>query len=134
MCAVFQILAKCLLVPVFYVAGVVLGKLFCLSGLAVFHLLCWDARPYFVCWNLCALHHNGTCCNDGAFSYVASVKHGGVHSDECSLAYYGAMHHCSVPDGHVIFKYAGHGSGLVYACTVLYVDSIATPYRVDVRP
>lgn len=120
-------------IPVFDVAGIMLGKFFGLAGSASFHLLGRNSRPNLMCRNLGAMGNYSTCCNDSSFTDISLVKHGGIHSDECAFSNGSSMNDGTMSHRYIILQDARHRTGLMDACTILYIHSVSTSDGIHVR-
>ena len=60
-------------IPVFDVAGIMLGKFFGLAGSADLYFPGWNTRPNLMCRNFGAMGNYSTCSNDGSFANVCLV-------------------------------------------------------------
>ena len=120
-------------IPVFDVAGIMLGKFFGLAGSASFHLLGRNSRPNLMCRNLGAMGNYSTCCNDSSFTDISLVKHGGIHSDECAFSNGSSMNDGTMSHRYIILQDARHRTGLMDAGAILHIYPVSTSDGIHVR-
>ena len=86
-----------------------------------------------MCRNLGAMGNYSTCCNDSSFTDISLVKHGGIHSDECAFSNGSSMNDGTMSHRYIILQDARHRTGLMDACTILYIHSVSTSDGIHVR-
>ena len=109
------------------------GKLLGLSRSADLYFPGWNTCPNLMCRNLGAMGNYSTCSNDGAFANVSLVKHSGIHSDESTFSNGSSMNDGTMSHRYIILQDARHRTGLMDACTILYIHSVSTSDGIHVR-
>lgn len=103
-----------------------LSKLLGLSGSAGLYFLGWNTRPNLMCRNLGAMGNHCACSNDSPFANVSLVKHGGIHSDECTFSNCRSVNDGTMSHRYIILQNARHRTGLMDAGAILNIYPVST--------